>query len=289
MKQACMTFIVLAGIAVIQTQAAGSKLDIMLLDGRNNHNWRDTTPFMKEVLEETGLFEVEVVTAPLRGQSIDQFKPDFDRFDAIVMNYNDREAWPQETNEAFENFVANGGGLVIVHAADNAFPNWEEFNKMIALGGWGGRNEESGPMIRYRNGKIVRDNSPGRGGTHGPQRPYLVMNISTSHPVTSGLPERWMHSRDELYAKLRGPAENMTVLSVAKSKKTNEYEPVLFTIDYGEGRVFHTVLGHNVNRGMNCVGFIATLQRGTEWAATGKVTQTVPDDFPTDDKVSTRD
>lgn len=289
MKQACMTFIVLAGIAVIQTQAAGSKLDIMLLDGRNNHNWRDTTPFMKEVLEETGLFEVEVVTAPLRGQSIDQFKPDFDRFDAIVMNYNDREAWPQETNEAFENFVANGGGLVIVHAADNAFPNWEEFNKMIALGGWGGRNEESGPMIRYRNGKIVRDNSPGRGGTHGPQRPYLVININTSHPVTSGLPERWMHSRDELYAKLRGPAENMTVLSVAKSKKTNEYEPVLFTIDYGEGRVFHTVLGHNVNRGMNCVGFIATLQRGTEWAATGKVTQTVPDDFPTDDKVSTRD
>jgi len=37
---------------------------------------------------------------------------------------------------------------------------------------------------------------------------------------------------------------------------------------------------------MKCVGFIATLQRGTEWAATGKVTIPLPENFPTSDKVS---
>lgn len=287
MKKACISYLLLIAIAAVPLRAARQKSEIMLLDGRNNHDWRSTSPFMRKLLEDTGIFAVEIVTAPRKGQqSLAEFKPDFESFDAVVMNYNDNKPWPEKTRKAFEDFVANGGGLVIVHAADNAFSKWEEFNKMIALGGWGGRNEKSGPMIRYRDGKIVRDNSPGRGGTHGHQRPCLVKNINTRHPITAGLPAEWMHAKDELYACLRGPAENMTLLSIAKSKKTGEYEPVLFTVDYGKGRVFHTVLGHSVERGMTCIGFIATLQRGTEWAATGKVTQEPPAHFPTAEKVS---
>lgn len=279
-------------LAIPGRNAAGaeSALEILIVDGRNNHDWRSTTPYMQKILEETGLFKVDVATAPLSGQqSLEDFKPKFSEYDAVLMNYNGNENWPDETRKAFEDYMANGGGLVIVHAADNSFPKWDAYNEMIGLGGWGGRNEKSGPMIRYRDGKVVRDDTPGRGGTHGPQRPYRIDIRDADHPITSGLPTKWMHSKDELYSKLRGPARNLTLLATAKSKKTNEHEPALFTIEYGEGRVFHTVLGHSVNAGMTCVGFIVTLQRGTEWAATGNVTQDVPDDFPGAEQVSIRD
>lgn len=106
-----------------------------------------------------------------------------------------------------------------------------------------------------------------------------------------GLPKVWMHAGDELYATLRGPGENMTILATAFSdpanKGTGHDEPILMTIKYGKGRVFHTVMGHDIPA-LACVGFITTLQRGTEWVSTGKVTQKIPNDFPAADAVSTR-
>ncbi|MCU0914566.1 MAG: DUF1080 domain-containing protein [Planctomycetes bacterium] len=263
----------------------------LIVDGQNNHDWKATTPVLKRLLEETRLFTVDVATSPGPKEPMDSFKPDFAKYDVVVANYTGAD-WPKDTQAALVSYMNNGGGLVIFHAANNAFPSWPEWNEMIAVGGWGGRNEKAGPMVRYRDGKVVLDNSPGRGGSHGPQHEFQVTVRDRFHPIVAGLPQKWMHAKDELYSTLRGPAKNMTILATAYAdpaqKGTGEHEPALFTVRYGKGRVFHTVLGHAPEQ-MRSVGFIVTYQRGAEWAATGRVTQVeVPEDISTADKVGLR-
>jgi type 1 glutamine amidotransferase len=266
-------------------------LKALIVDGQNNHNWQATTPLLKRHLEACGLFRVDVATSPARGQDMSGFQPDFAAYDVVVSNYNGA-AWPKETQDALAAFVRGGKGLVVVHAADNSFPEWKEYNEMIGVGGWGGRSEKSGPYVRYRDGEFVRDRSPGRGGSHGAQHPFLVVTRNAEHPIMAGLPSSWLHASDELYDRLRGPAENLTVLATAYANPakggSGEHEPMLMVVDFGKGRVFHTTLGHSPEA-MQCVGFIVTLQRGAEWAATGKVAQhKLPDDFPTADEVKTQ-
>ena len=278
-----------AFLAVSQPVSAapvpGEKVRVLIVDGQNNHNWKGTTPVLKQLLESTGRFTVDVATAP-GGKDTAGFRPKFADYQVVVSNYNGN-AWPPETRDDFDKFVKNGGGLVVVHAADNSFPDWVEYNEMIGLGGWGGRTEKNGPYLRYRDGKVVRDESAGRGGSHGRQHEFLVEHINQEHPITKGLPPKWLHVSDELYDRLRGPAKNLTVLAVSFSDKatngSGETEPILFTIDYGKGRVFHTVMGHSPEA-MKCAGFAATFTRGTEWSATGAVTLPVPKEFPAADK-----
>jgi len=215
------------------------------------------------------------------------YKPVFSDYDLIVLDYTG-DAWPEETQTAFVDYVSGGGAVVVYHAADNAFPDWLEFNKIIGVGGWGNRDENSGPYLRWRDGEIVKDMTPGRGGSHGRQHEFVVTTRVEDHPIMNGLPAKWLHTQDELYSELRGPAENLTVLatSFADTSKggSGEHEPMLMTINYGEGRVFHTVLGHVGGNGpypaAECVGFIVTLQRGAEWAVSGEVTQEIPSAFP---------
>ena len=267
----------------------------MLLDGEQGgpyHAWQETTPYLVRMLEDTKLFKVDVVTAPPAGGDFSTFKPAWSKYKVVVANYDaPDERWPDDLKASFENYVKGGGGFVSVHAADNAFGKWRAYNLMIGVGGWRGRDENSGPHWFYKDGRLASDPSPGKAGSHGARLPYKVVNRVPDHPITRGLPREWMHVGDELYAKLRGPGEQMTVLSTAFSDPANRGtqvdEPILMVIQYGKGRVFHTVMGHDL-AALNCVGFIATYQRGTEWAATGKVTQKVPADFPTADKTSTR-
>jgi type 1 glutamine amidotransferase len=282
------------------TRAAEPKIRVMLLTGQCSqyHNWALSSAILKRILEQSDRFAVESQVTPPKGGDMSSFKPDFSKCDVVVLDYEGND-WPEATRQAFAEFIRNGGGLVSFHATDNAFPRWTEFNEMIGIGGWGGRTAAVGPKVRWREGKMVLDDSPGTAG-HPPQHDFQVMTRAPEHPVMRGVPETWMHPRDELYSQLRGPAKNLEVLATAFADKakfrnaSGEHEPVLMAIQFGKGRIFHTTLGHVGPRDveplaqMNCVGFILTFQRGTEWAATGKVTIPVPADFPTADKTSIR-
>jgi type 1 glutamine amidotransferase len=278
-----MTAISSLAFLVAAATAFGAPIKAVIIDGQNNHDWKATTPVLKRILEDSSAFSVDVATAPSKKQDMSSFRPRFSEYKVIVSNYNG-EPWSKETQDDFVKFVREGGGFVAVHAANNSFPEWAEYNEMIGVGGWGGRNEKSGPYLRLREGRFAHDDSAGTGGSHGAQHPFVLVTRAPDHPIMKGLPPKWMHAKDELYDRLRGPARNITVLASAfsdtKTGGTGLDEPLLFAITFGKGRVFHTALGHSVEA-MRCVGFATTLQRGTEWAATGKVTLPIPQNFPT--------
>ncbi|MGV3755862.1 MAG: ThuA domain-containing protein [Verrucomicrobiota bacterium] len=292
MKKLLLTLALLA--VTLASATAAAPIKVLIVDGQNNHDWKGTTPWLKKLLEDTGKFTVETATTPPAKGDMTQFKPDFSKYDVVVSNYNG-DPWSDATKAAFETFMKNGGGFVAVHAADNSFPEWKAYNEMIGVGGWGGRTEKSGPYVNYWEGKIIKDLAPGRGGSHGAQHEFVVETRDADHPIMKGIPAKWLHAKDELYDRLRGPAENLTVLATAfadpQKGGSGKHEPMLMVLNWNKGRVFHTTLGHARPEGkiaMECVGFIVTFQRGTEWAATGKVTIPVGRDFPTADKVSLR-
>jgi len=259
----------------------------LIITGQNNHNWKASSPVLKQILDESGLFKSEIMITPDKGGDMKTFNPDFSKYKLVVLDYSG-DSWSEKTNASFLEYVRNGGGVVIYHASNNSFPGWKEYNEMTGLGGWGNRNEKDGPYVYYKNNELVVDTSAGPGGSHGKRREFLVRTRVFDHPITKGLPARWFHATDELYSQLRGPAKNLQILATAFADSaagggTMRDEPILMTITWEKGRIFHTAMGHADEGGgpaMHCAGFIVTLLRGAEWAATGNVSQPVPFDFP---------
>jgi len=310
-------FIISLFLALGISGAAQEKIKVLIVDGQNNHQiWPKSTIMMKQYLEETGLFKVDIsrtqfiwkaereqdylkLATDQKQQQVEQpitdpnFRPKFHNYDVVISNFGWKAApWSKKTQKSFERFIKKGGGFVSIHAADNSFPQWDDYNQMIGLGGWGDRSEKDGPYMYYDNtNKLVIDSSKGPAGFHGERHRFPITVRNTEHPITKGMPKMWLTGIDECYAKLRGPAKNMTILATGKDQSakapTDRHEPMLMAINYGKGRVFHNTLGHDLDAFEN-VGFIVSILRGTEWAATGKVTQPIPDDFPTESKATRR-
>jgi type 1 glutamine amidotransferase len=309
-----MTRLLLAAVFLASTGAAAvaqDRIKVLIVDGQNNHNYKAMTPFMKEQLEKSGLFAVEVSTTPpaapkaaktetpeqkeAREKKVEELKeqwahwrPKFTDYKVVLSNYNG-ELWPPEVSAAFEEYVKGGGGFLVIHAANNAFSGWKEYDQMIGLG-W--RGKDYGARVFYDDAGVLQrqEAKDGPGAGHGAQHEFLITVRDGEHPITKGMPKTWLHAIDELYQGQRGPAEKMQVLASAFADRskggTGVNEPMLWVIPYGQGKVVTNVMGHENGKAVQCVGFNVIMLRSCEWLATGKVTVAIPENFPTAEKVS---
>ncbi len=287
----CICLVSLLGSLPLQ-----AKNKVLIVTGQNNHNWQVSHVALQKILENSGLFTVDIAVSPAHGENMEGFVPNFSAYKLVVLDYNG-DLWCQKAQDKFVEYVQNGGGVIVYHAANNSFPTWKAYNEICALGGWEGRNEKDGPYLYWKDGKLIKDSSDGPGGSHGEQREYVLTARDSNHPIMKGIPSSWKHGKDELYDRMRGPANVGTLMFTAFALKerggSGREEPLIFTVDYGKARIFHIMLGHagdslEDNPSMQCTGFQVLLQRGAEWAATGKVKQKVPKDFPTATSTSFR-
>lgn len=248
----------LALLALASSGWAAPKLRALILSGQNNHDWRSTTPFLEEQLEATGRFTVEITDDPSTLTAAD-----LRHYDVLVNNYNGTP-WGAATDAAVLEWMSAGGGMVVIHAADNAFPGWSDWESLIG--------------VAWRDG-----------AGHGTRHRYVVTLTEPDHPVLRGVPH-WLHAPDELYHRLKwAEGSEAKVIATAYSRPeeggTGDYEPMLLTNRWGKGRMFHTAMGHD-NVSLANPWHALVLARGSEWAATGQVTLPVPAGLSNDDLVS---
>lgn len=279
-------------------QEKSDKIEVLIVDGFSNHDWKQTTLVVKKILEESELFQVSISTSPSVPEDENwlTWNPKFKDFDVVLLNCNNINnkdiKWPKKVQENLEKYVKSGGGLYIHHSANNAFSDWPEYNLMIGLG-W--RKPEEGVALQVAdNGSVIRiPVGEGKSTYHGPRNDEVI-TILNQHPINKNFPKAWLTPDMELYKFARGPAKNLTVLSYAKDDETNINWPTEWTVAYGKGRVYNSSMGHlwkgeTYPVGYRCVGFQTTLIRATEWLATGKTIYEVPADFPSELEISLKE
>ncbi len=261
-RLAIIVLILLAGEAGFAAET--QKVRVLILTGESDypfHDWRSTTPFLRNILDQTERFDVKVAEE-VRGLGKDVFAP----YDVLVINYSGPR-WGEVTEAAIENFVRGGKGLVALHATAYGTFYGMEYKKSRwsypdgVDSGWKAFPDLIGSSWKIQNiGHAVRHAFP-------------VKWTDRDHPISRGLPETFLIS-DELYHKLDlTPAAKVlaSAFSDPKMGGTGKDEPMLWTVPFGKGRALHLMLGHDTSS-MNADGFREAFARGCEWAATEKVT-----------------
>jgi uncharacterized protein len=298
-RQFTLCSLALLAVSPRDGYSQSSPIRVLIVDGINNHDWMTATHAITEILTATALFSVDVSTTPPREapqEAWNSWHPAFSRYDVIINNFNgghqeDGIEWPPSVQQSLETFVRGGGGLVVYHAANNAFLHWRAYNDMIGLG-W--RSKSFGPGLAVSDDDKIVVIPTGTGVEPGhPQRLEFQIHVrDTHHPITAGMPKVWMHPSEQLTHGQHGPAEGLTILTYAHSPVSSKNEPMDWVRTYGKGRVYTTMLGHTwigePTPNLDCVGFQTLLARGVQWAATGAVTIPIPANFPGPDAVSLR-
>lgn len=240
--------------------AAVDKLRVLLLSGQNNHNWRETTPRIRQILQDSGRFIVDV-TEPPEGLTAESLQA----YDVIVSDWNTftaryqaprEDGWSDEAKKAYLDFVRNGKGHVAIHAGSSSFYDWPEYRQLV--------------ITAFKVGQT----------DHGTRHTFPVRIDEPDHPITRGL--KSFNTFDELWHNapiVEGGQVLASAFSSTESGGSGKYEPVAMVRQFGEGRSFTTLLGHDA-KAMASEGFQALLVRGTEWAATGAVSEPAQEDKP---------
>src|SRR5262245_15067912 len=238
-------------------------IKVLIITGDHGHTWKETTPFLKDLLTKAGM-AVDVTETPAK----DLTAANLAKYDVLLLNYKDTRngapdsRWSDANKSAFADAVRGGKGLVVYHHASSAFVGGSDFDKefeKVIAGGW--RKQ----------------------GNHGKRHEFSVTIRKDDHPITKGMPAEFAQSNDDLYQNSVMFPDSV-VLATAFSdmkkdpKNTDKHEPVVWVATYGKGRVYENVLGHDV-AAMKSPGFQTLLIRGVEWAATGEVRSAVPKDL----------
>jgi uncharacterized protein len=197
------------------------------------HEWKETAPALKSVLQQDKRFRVTIVEDPAFLASEQLFA-----FDEIVLHFKNYDPIAQEekVQANLTKFVREGKGLVVIHFASGAFENWPEFRNLV------GRTQ---------------------GKRHDKRGPFTVKIVNREHPVTKGMDD--FQTDDELFIELSGDRP-IEVLATAKSNITGNDHPMAFVFQYGKGKVFHTPLGHDA-KAIGMPGAAELVRRGAAWVA----------------------
>ena len=167
----------------------------MIAGQDGSHYWQGACEAMKQILENSGMFKVDFAFTPDFGGDIATFKPDFHQYDLIVINYGGA-TWTEPVRKNFEKYVADGGGVVVIHSSVVPMADWKEYNEIIGMGAWDGRNEKDGPYLYWKDGQYVYDYSPGYAGYHGLQHETVI-----EHRPPSSYPARIASSMETLQGR----------------------------------------------------------------------------------------
>jgi type 1 glutamine amidotransferase len=242
--------------------APDAPIPALIVTGENNHDWKYTTTRLRESLEETGRFTVDVTEKP--AETLADAKA-LAKYRVLVLNYNGPR-WGEPAESNFLKAVAGGVGVTVIHAANNSFIGWTEYEKLVG-------DLWISPVT-----------------SHGDYHAFDVHVVDREHPITHDLPDLVAHP-DELYHHLvntQGVERRvlMTAFSSPQKRGSGEEEPMVLVHMYGQGRVFHTPLGHvwpgsaDTHVTWDDAHLRLDPRARTGWAATGAVT--IPAALPND-------